>query len=205
MRHAPTPVPDDIPVTKVGAVILRLRDGQPQVLLNQPRPKPLTPEDMPSPGLVRGTRMYQDASGQMLDANHDGRTPPPEGAVLEPLQKTLAREVEEEASLTLPMLELAQVKDLGAYQFPSRKKEPYPIHWYGVMLDEVAADALPLDGHRDALHTRWASLAELKAMVVEGRMSPGYVPIAELAVAQMGLAATARLARSHPDTPPRLR
>ena len=176
-------------VTKVGAVILRLNAGQPQVLLNQPHPKPHTPEDLPPLGLVRGTRMYRHASGQMVDADHDGSTPPPIGAELEPVRATLLREAEEEAGLTAAMIEAARVQDLGAHRFASRTKTPYWIHWFAVLLDEAAADGLPLTGQKDALHTRWVTLAELKALVAHGKASAGYVPVVQMALATLALKA----------------
>lgn len=183
--NAPSVSSDNVPaVTKVGGVVLRICNGQPQVLLNQPYPRRKA-GDIPRLGLPRGTRMYRDVSGTMVDADHDGSTLPPEGAMLESVHDTFAREIGEEANITPPMLEVAQVKDLGVHAFPSSSHAPYPIHWFGVLLDEVTADALPLTGQKDAEYTCWESLAGVKALVVEGRLSPGYVPVIEQAIQAM--------------------
>ena len=176
------------PVTKVGAVILHVNRGKVQFLLNQPRPKPETPDDMPRLGFVRGTRMYRGAGSSVwLDADHDGHTLPPAGVEFQPLLTTLAREMEEEASLSPAILAQATITDLGVHRFASSSKTPYDIHWFAVFLPEDAATALPLHGHRDAVFTQWVTLAELQAMVAQGNISSGYSAIADYAIARLGL------------------
>lgn len=166
-------------VTKVGAVVLRTDGAAPRVLLVQPRPKPHTPEDMPPMGLPRGTRMYALADGAMVDANHDGNTPPPPGAVLEPLADTLVREVEEEAGVSADMLARATVYEMGTRRFASRKKAPYPLHWFVVRLHAEDAEAVTGAPLKDSLHVQWVTLGELRALVESGKASAGYVIVAE--------------------------
>lgn len=166
-------------VTKVGAVVLRADGDVPRLLLVQPKPKPATPEDMPPMGLPRGTRMYALADGTMIDANHDGRTPPPPGAVLEPLTDTLAREIAEEAGVSADMLARAEVRDMGARLFASRKKTPYLIHWFVVVVRVEDAELIRVAPLKDSLSVRWVTLAELGALVESGKASAGYVAVAE--------------------------
>lgn len=172
-------------VTKVGAVILRAAENGFEILVIQPKPKAATPDDLPPIGLVRGTRAMTLLNGQFVDANHDGRTPPPEGAVLEPLIETLAREIEEEAGVAREMLAGAAIHDLGAHLFASKKKTPYPIQWYAVVLDDSSADQLSLTDMQDSLYSEWVSLAQLRIYVAEGKASPGYVGVVEKAFAAL--------------------
>lgn len=172
-------------VTKVGAAVLRMRDGACDVLVIQPKPKARSPEDLPPIGLVRGTRMYRDAAGNDMDANHDGRTAP--DGELEPVTETLAREIEEEAGVTRAMLEAARVIDMGPRMFASSKKTPYPIHWFVVVLDAKAQRALPHNGFKDSLYSEWVTLAKLREYVDAKKASRGYIAVAQEA---MGLVDT---------------
>lgn len=164
-------------ITKVGAVVLRTDTMQ--LLVIQPKPKPHTPEDLPPIGFVRGTRMYRDAAGIAQDANHDGRTAPPEGAVLEPLIDTLTREIDEEAGVTPAMLARAEIRTMGGRLFASRKKTPYPIYWFIVTLAAQDAVVPETVSPKDSLYVRWVTVPELQALVEEGRASPGYLEVAE--------------------------
>ncbi len=166
-------------VTKVGAAVLREQGGQLQVLVIQPKPKPKTPDDLPPIGLVRGTRMYRDASGALVDANHDGRTVEA-GVEFEPVRETLIREIEEEAGVTQAMLAAAQIIDLGPHIFPSQKKIPYPIHWFLVVF---AADAvLPHDGFKDSLYSKWCTLDEAAELISSRKMSQAYAGVIDRAL-----------------------
>lgn len=169
-------------VTKVGAVILRLHAGVPQVLVAQPKPKPGAQEAKP-PGLVRGTRKYHLPDGTHTDADHDGRTPPPEGAELEPLFATLQSEIEEEAGVPPEMLQAAEVYEMGARVFPSRTKTPYPIFWYVMMLNDALQAQLAHEGMQDSLYTQWMTLADMQALVEAGIMTAGYLDIAREGIA----------------------
>ena len=168
-------------VTKVGAVVLRMAQDGFEFLIIQPKPKAATPDDLPPMGLVRGTRAMILPDGQVVDAHHDGLTAPPANAVLEPLTETLAREIEEEAGVTREMLSTARVQDLGAHLFASKKKTPYPIQWYAVMLDESAV-ALSHTGMQDSLYSEWVSFTKLQEYVEKGKASSGYVPVVEMAL-----------------------
>ncbi len=172
-------VSEPVNVTKVGAVVLRVDGAAPRLLLVQPKPKPATPEDMPPMGLPRGTRMYALADGNYVDANHDGNTPPPPGAQLEPLADTLAREAEEEAGVNAAMLARAEVREMGARLFASRKKAPYFVHWFVAVLDAADAEAVVAAPLKDSLHVQWVTLAELRTLVETGKASAGYVAVAE--------------------------
>ena len=170
-------------ITKVGAIVLREAGEGYEVLAIQPRPKAKSPDDLPPIGLVRGTRSYFDTStNTLIDADHNGRTAPPEGMVLEPLAHTLAREIEEEGGVTAAMLANAQVREMGARLFASAKKIPYPIYWYVVLLQDSDAEALPLEGLQDSLHSEWVSLAKFVQYVEAGKASRGYIPVIEEAL-----------------------
>lgn len=169
-------------VTKVGAVILRVRSGTQEVLLIQPKPKPRTPDDLPPMGLPRGTRMYRNAAGNLVDADHDGRTAPPAAAVLEPVRETMAREMEEEAGLTTQMLARATVHALGPRLFASTKKTPYPIYWFVVVLAADDAATITHAALQDSLHSEWVTLERLQEYVESKKASRGYIAVAQEAL-----------------------
>lgn len=173
---------DSHPVTKVGAAVLRFEHGVPEVLVIQPKPKPKSPQDLPPIGLVRGTRMYRTPEGESIDANHDGRTAPPEGSILEPVRETLRREIEEEAGVTTDMLQKARIVDMGPRVFASLKKTPYRIHWFVVVLGEEAQRALPHRGFQDSLHSEWVRFETLQQYVAANKASPGYLAVVEEAM-----------------------
>jgi len=166
-------------ITKVGAVVLRRHDGEVQVLAIQPKPKPKTPDDLPPIGLVRGTRMYRNADGIFVDANHDGRTVE-EGVEYEPVRDTLHREIQEEAGVTHAMLMMAEITDLGPLLFASTKKTPYRIHWFVVLLPDSIT--LPHTGFQDSLHSEWVSLETFKNYVEAKKASRGYIAVIEQAM-----------------------
>lgn len=149
------------------------------ILILQPIPK--RAGEVPSFVLPRGTRQYRDASGAWHDAR-DAATGEMFRDSLEPFTRGLAREVEEEAGVTVEMLARAQVTPLGPLAFQSRSKGVYPIYWFIVALAESDAatltDTLPID----ALSVRWATLAELREMAARGEFSAGYVPVIERAL-----------------------
>lgn len=173
-----TSEPESPTITKVGAAVLRKHEGMLQVLVIQPKPKAKTPNDLPPIGLVRGTRMYRDASGVLVDANHDGRTAP--DGVLEPVRETLHREIEEEAGVTKAMLMASNIIDMGPRVFASTKKIPYPIHWFVVVIPQTVQ--LPHTGFQDSLHSEWVTLEQFKNYVGAKKASCGYIAVIEEAI-----------------------
>lgn len=168
------PTSPDSPIIKVGAVVLRA-DGA--VLIHQPRPK--KSGDVPAFVLARGSRQYQDATGDWIDAR-DLATAIAHRDALEPFTRTLKREVEEEAGVSEEMLGRAKVREMGTRDFQSRTKGIYPIHWFVVKLTPEDAQTVvtqPLP--REALSIRWAGVDEIKAMATRGEFSAGYVPVIE--------------------------
>ena len=166
------PISADSPILKIGAVVLR---GDGAVLIVQPKPKHAG--EIPPFVLPRGSRQYagawHDARDVVTGEKHKDR--------LEPFERALAREVEEEAGVTSDMLARANVRELGRLEFASRTKGKYPIHWFVVRL--AAADATGLENTvpEDALSVRWAGLEEIKAMAAR-EFSAGYVAVIEAAL-----------------------
>ncbi len=171
----------DIPVLKIGAVVLRGADakGLPDILIVRPHPK--TPGEVPPFVLPRGSRQYQDAAGAWHDAR-DAQTGAQYAARLEPFMRGLQREVEEEAGVDSAMLARAQVQELGTMEFTSRTKGVYPIYWFVVTL--AAADTARVSDRlpADASALQWATLDDIKAMAATGSFSGGYVPVIEAAL-----------------------
>jgi 8-oxo-dGTP pyrophosphatase MutT (NUDIX family) len=161
----------DTPVIKIGAVVLR---GDGAVLIVQPKPKragEVAPFVLP-----RGTRQYQDDAGAWHDAR-DLATAQAHAATLEPVERGLAREVEEEAGIDAAMLAQAQVRLLGVRPFQSRSKGIYPIYWYVVTVTPDAARRLEQQTPVDTLALRWALPAQVEALAVAGEFSSGYLPV----------------------------
>lgn len=182
------------PVTKVGAVILRLSaNGAYEVLIAKPKPK--NAGDHAPMGLVRGTRKYWAAASQSyVDADHDGKTLPHGTVMWEPVRVTLANEVAEEAGIPPAMLAQQRIHDLGVHPFASINphKTPYSIHWFVVVLDgeaqQAQADIAARGGIADSLKTQWMNVANINAFTMirnpdAERISPGYLPVIEAAIA----------------------
>jgi 8-oxo-dGTP pyrophosphatase MutT (NUDIX family) len=170
------PTSPDSPILKIGAVVLRA-DGA--VLIVQPKPK--HSGEIPPFVLPRGSRQYQDDAGAWVDAR-DVATGEQYQDRLEPFTRALAREVQEEAGVTLAMLARADVRELGRLEFQSRTKGIYPIYWFVVTLAEVDAEGLVDTVPEDALGVRWAKLDDIKAMAARGGFSAGYVSVIEAAL-----------------------
>ncbi len=163
------------------------------------RPIPKNAGEVTAFVLPRGSRQYRDDAGAWHDAR-DAATGAKHAAMLEPFERALAREIEEEAGVSSTQLAAAQVQDLGRLDFESRSKGVYPIHWFVVTL--TAADASLLDEKimrkhwpTDALEMRFASLDEIKTMAVRGEFSAGYIPVIEAALAQVNLPSPLRESR----------
>lgn len=197
-----------IPVLKIGAVVVRrVASRQPvrhssksdggspvasasdialsathHILILQPIPK--RAGEVPAFVLPRGSRQYQDEAGAWHDAR-DAATGAKYSATLEPFARGLAREIEEEAGVTPAMLQQSRVTELGALAFQSRTKGVYPIHWFVVELDEIAAQQLLQQTPVDALAVRWATLHEIKEMAACGEFSAGYIPVIERVLADV--------------------
>lgn len=163
---------ENSPVLKIGAVIIRPNDHA--VLIMQPKPK--TEGELPAYVLPRGSRQYQDATGAWQDAR-DVATGVAHADTLEPFERGLAREIEEEAGITPEQLGRAQVIELGAMDFKSRTKGIYPIHWFVVMPDAETVSAISRITPPDALSTRWAKFDAIIKLDDAGKFSTGYIPV----------------------------
>lgn len=150
-----------------------------EILIIQPIPK--RAGEVPAFVLPRGSRQYQDETGAWHDAR-DAATGAKYDATLEPFARGLAREIEEEAGVTPEMLAAATVTELGPMLFQSRTKGVYPIYWYVVQVDDIAAQQMRAQTPADALSTRWATLSEIKLLAARGEFSAGYVPVIERAL-----------------------
>lgn len=171
------------PIYKVGLVLYRMgAANMPEILIIRPHPK--TPGEKPKFVLPRGSRQYQDETGNWHDAR-DAATAHAHAATLEPLTRALAREAEEEAGLTAEFFTVLQRQhrfdELGTRVFASRSKPPYPIHWFVARLS--ATEAKRLTHPADASEVRWISLREIETLAEQGDFSPGYVPVIEEALA----------------------
>lgn len=166
------------PIIKVGALVLRPVEGAHEVLVVRPHPK--NAGEVPPFVLPRGSRQYLGASGEWEDAR-DVATARAHQAALEPLTRTLVREIEEEAGVPPKILRKAAVHEMGVRDFTSRSKGTYPIHWYVVVLE---SDVLPKlhAVPSDAMAVRWERIEEITAMAKHKEFSAGYVPVIEEAL-----------------------
>jgi 8-oxo-dGTP pyrophosphatase MutT (NUDIX family) len=168
---------DTIPlVYKAGAVILRRRaDGTPEILIT--RPKPAREGERPKLVLPRGSRQYR-SGGQWIDAR-DEATAQANAATLEPLRRTVMREMEEEAGLPAAVFDGTDVTlhELGIRQFASSSKPPYDIYWMVILPNEAAlSQMLPMTDHL-LEPVQWLGLAGIEALVEAGDFSAGYVSV----------------------------
>ena len=180
------------PVLKIGAVIVRERDGA--VLIMQPIPKRTGETTLYV--LPRGSRQYsveRNGNTEWHDAR-DAATGTEHAATLEPFRRTLEREIEEEAGITPEQLKKAHVVEMGAMDFKSRTKGIYPIHWFIVVPDEATATAISRTTPVEALSTRWAKFDAIIKLDNVGKFSTGYIPVIEAAL---------KLTRSTPGQSPR--
>ena len=178
-----------IPILKIGAVILRVRDSA--VLIVQPKPK--TEGEIPPYVLPRGSRQYavtKNGKTEWHDAR-DEATGVKHEATLEPYARALAREIEEEAGITPAQLAAAQVVDLGPMDFKSRTKGIYPIQWFMVVPDEATVKTLTHTIPADALSTRWANFEAIIKLDDIGKFSTGYIPVIAAALREVSRAAQA--------------
>ena len=153
------------------------------------RTKPKQPGEVAPFVLPRGSRQYWEwhGDGRRYEDARDAATALAHAEQLEPLTRTLAREIGEEAGVTAAELAAAQVAELGAMDFQSRSKGVYPVHWFVVRPDAAALAAMDARAQAgqlpsDAVETRWASVAEIKAMAEAGDFSPGYLPVIDAAL-----------------------
>ena len=145
------------------------------------RPQPKIPGEVPLFVLPRGSRQWVDGAGEYHDIR-DAETAIAHADALEPLTRTLTREIEEEAGVSADALARAEVVELGAMDFQSRSKGVYAIHWFRVQLAEADAtrlmDTLPVD----ATAMRWATRAEIQALIDADDFSAGYLPVIDRAL-----------------------
>lgn len=197
---------DNIPILKIGAVVLRATSQAEFAVRSAPReprsgggqrseggiapfnyeililrPIPKTPGDIPAFVLPRGSRQYQDATGAWHDAR-DAATGAAHAASLEDFRRAFEREVEEEAGVTPAMLARARVVEMGPLMFQSRSKGVYPIYWFVALLAQADAARVVETTPADATETRFASLDEIRTLAASGDFSAGYIPVIEAAL-----------------------
>lgn len=176
----------DTPVYKVGAVIVRRARGEsPEILIIQPKPKQLG--EVTQFVLPRGSRQYWEWQGdgrRYIDIR-DAETAAAHAEQLEPVTRTLEREIHEEAGIAPADLARAPVVDLGPMDFQSRTKGIYPIHWFIVEPDAETQTAMAANLPVDTLVTRWATVAQIKKLITDGNFSAGYLPVIEAALSAL--------------------
>lgn len=170
----------DTPISKVGAVVVRERDGQ--VLIVRPIAK--RAGETPPFVLPRGTRQYYDSTTSVwIDARSEEQAVE-HVATLEPLSQTLLREAEEEAGIPPAVLQRDGLEyyELGPRMFQSTTKGTYPVYWFLMVLNEADVKQLaPVPA--DATEAKWVSIDEAAQLARDGAFSPGYIPIIQEAFA----------------------
>lgn len=177
-----------VPVYKIGAVVLRQRDGQaPEFFIMRTKPK-RAGERAPW-ALPRGSRQYAqaDAGGKLhyYDAR-DAAIAAQHADTLEPLTRALKRELYEEAGIPRSVLQCpdVRVQDMGTRLFQSRNKPAYDVHWFVVAVNAVAQSRMQ-HHPRDTVAVQWATLNTIEALAAAGDFSPGYVPVVKEVVAAL--------------------
>lgn len=166
---------EDVPIYKVGAIILRaMKRGQEVLII---RPKPKNKGEMPQLVLPRGSRQYKD--GELWHDVRDAATAMAKVAALEPLDRALRREIEEEAGIPQAMLRSLDVRPLGARNYHSRTKGIYPVYWFVVIASESAQREIARAAPPDTLEVRWVDMDTLQRLVEEGAFAKGYLPVVQ--------------------------
>jgi hypothetical protein len=151
--------------------------GAPEILIIKPKPK--HPGEMPPFVLPRGSRQYWEwnGDGRIYADVRDDETARAHADQLEPLTRTLSREIHEEAGIVPDDLARLEVAELGALPFASRSKGVYPIHWFIVRPDAACMAAMAVALPVDAMEVRWATVAHIRELMAEGNFSAGYLPV----------------------------
>ena len=170
----------DIPIYKVGLVLLRDVASTPRVLWVRPNPK--NPGDATPLVLPRGSRQYKAADGTLRDVRDDA-VAQAHRYQLEPLYDTLVREAEEEAGVPPSLLAAADIIELGARMYRSSPASPpRHIHWYARALKEHEVGALnptPADALTPPV---WLTLNEAHTLATKGEARGGYMAVIEEAL-----------------------
>ncbi len=154
------------PIYKVGLVVLRTRDGEPEVCLTQVKAKNPDEQHLVNFGLTKGTRRYFDPATQLWEDARNAATAYTHRHQLEPLKATLLHEAEEELGIAPIALEYgATIYDLGVQKITSRKhgNEVQDVAWYVIDADRSLQDSMD-PAPKDAHAVKWVKLSQLQAM-----------------------------------------
>lgn len=170
---------EEIPVRKIGAVILRWHRGShdaqdaagegDRIEALVVRPKPSHDDgSLPNLTLPRGSRQYatHDAEGDLIwkDARDD------DAAIanaqrLESYTRALARELEEETGFRRSdLLRQKEIYELGVRDYHSPRGDAYPVQWYVIWPDDKALSHMEEAIPQDVTERRWCTLDELGDM-----------------------------------------
>jgi hypothetical protein len=178
---------ENIPIHKVGVVVVMRQHGQLHTLLVRPNAKnpcetaPLVPP--------RGTRQYLDDDGIWKDARtvEDAKAHADEKWVWEQFSDTAQRELLEEAGIGHELisrrggLQMMGARDYIALHKPAEAREaPYRIHWF--LLELKPEDIPALEKPNDAAETGWFTLKQMEIEAARGAARPGYVAIVKEAM-----------------------
>jgi|GEM_PF-5379399 len=196
----------DIPVYKVGAVILRQRpdaghtsqgnavEGDTiEALIVRPHPTQNN-GTLPNLALPRGSRKFdtgkKDEHGNVIW--QDIRNLEDAKAAVhrrwEPVAETLLREMKEEAGIQrADLLKSADVYEMEERPYASPGKgETYPVYWYVVWADDAMIKNMDNPPEHSS-EARWCTLNELKNLVSEehpehSQFSKGYYDVVKEAI-----------------------
>ncbi len=176
------PLIDEPVVAKVGGILLRENAAQ-QMEIFILRPTPKNPNEQAKFVLPRGSRQYSNAQGEWVDAR-DQATAQQFADRLEPLARTLAREMEEEAGLPVHCLAEGSVEitPLGMREFHSATKGRYPVYWFLLRPDASALAAMDVATPADAETWGWKTRDAIQALADGGDFSVGYLAVIDEAL-----------------------
>lgn len=168
-------------IAKVGAILLRQNAAQ-QTEIFVLRPKPKNEGEQAKWVLPRGSRQYLSENGEWVDAR-DQETAEKFLHRLEPVAKTLYREMHEEAGLAVSHDTDGSVMQqlLGVREFRSATKESYPVHW-NILQPNAQAQA-DMKKPEDAVEYGWKTRDEIQTLADAGDFSLGYLPVIDEALA----------------------
>ena len=174
----------DIPIYKVGLVLLRDSGTLPRALWVRPNPK--NPGDATPLVLPRGSRQYKATDGTMRDVRDDTLAQV-HRYQLEPLYDTLVREAEEEAGVPARLLAAGDIIEMGERVYrSSAHSPPRHIHWYARALNEAQVAQLNPQPADALTPPQWLTLDEAHTLATTGDARGGYIAVIEEAIALLG-------------------
>lgn len=173
--------PSDVPVYKVGAVVVRDVDSaEPKFLLV----KPSKTDDKAPWVLPRGTcRAYDAVSNTWVDLRSPTAIEALKDAPVEDFAFTAANELAQEAGIE--NLDPAELQPLGMKIYHKSPTKQTPVYWFGMVMEEDKIASINPKPSEAAESARWMTIDEMQALAKEDKARHGYIEICKWALSEL--------------------